>query len=71
MSIPEEVRRRERAFMWATLVIWLMLTVPIPFLNGSPVTVGGMPILWFWVLLWVIITAIVLSIAYAVVERGG
>ena len=71
MAIPEEVKRRERLFMWITLVIWIMLTVPIPFLNGSPVTVGGMPILWFWVLLWVVITAITLSAAYAAVEKGG
>ncbi|RLG85408.1 MAG: hypothetical protein DRO39_05695 [Thermoprotei archaeon] len=70
MGTEEAVRSRERLFMWLAALIWLMVTVPAPFLNGLPVFVAGMPILWFWMLLWVVLAAVLLTVAYFVVERG-
>ncbi|MGB9730183.1 MAG: DUF3311 domain-containing protein [Thermoprotei archaeon] len=59
----------ERKFMIVVAVIWIMLLAVLPLVNTASVQVFGIPLLWFWVLMWVIIVPIVLSIAYIMLER--
>ena len=69
MSTPStDVKKTERAFMAIVAVIWIMLSLGLVFANRPDVHVAGIPLLWFWVLLWVIVVPVVLSIAYYVLE---
>ncbi|MEM3806129.1 MAG: hypothetical protein QXV08_08750 [Desulfurococcus sp.] len=58
----------EKRFMIATAVIWFMLSAMLPVVNRPDVHVLGIPLLWFWVLLWVFTVPVLLSIAYYVLE---
>jgi|GEM_PF-949937 len=58
----------ERRFMIVVAIIWIMLLAVLPLVNTASIQIFGIPLLWFWVLLWVIIVPIVLSIAYIMLE---
>lgn len=58
----------ERKFIAAAAVIWFMLSVILPVVNRPDVHVVGIPLLWFWVLIWVFAVPILLTIAYYVLE---
>lgn len=58
----------ERKFMIAAAVVWLMLSAVLPVVNRPDVHVAGIPLLWFWVLVWVFIVPILLTTAYYVLE---
>lgn len=58
----------ERKFMIAAAAVWFMLSIVLPLVNRPDVHVLGIPLLWFWVLLWVFIVPILLTIAYYVLE---
>jgi hypothetical protein len=45
-----------------------MLTAVLPAVNRYDIKVLGIPLLWFWVLLWVFIVPVFLSIAYYMLE---
>jgi len=64
----EEKRKVERMFMAIAALIWAMLSAVLPLMNRPDVHVFGIPLLWFWVLLWVFVVPVVLSIAYYVLE---
>jgi len=61
-------RKAERIFMYIAAIIWIMLSAALPFVNTASIYVFGIPLLWFWVLLWVFVVPIVLTIAYIVLE---
>jgi len=54
--------------MYIAAIIWIMLSAALPFVNTASIYVFGIPLLWFWVLLWVFVVPIVLTIAYMVLE---
>ncbi|MEM1650300.1 MAG: hypothetical protein QXY48_05465 [Sulfolobales archaeon] len=58
----------ERRFIAVAAVIWFMLSVVLPVVNRPDVHVVGIPLLWFWVLVWVFAVPILLTIAYYVLE---
>jgi hypothetical protein len=58
----------EKKFMVVTALIWLMLSAALPVVNRPDVHVLGIPLLWFWVLVWVFIVPVFLSVAYYVLE---
>lgn len=60
--------RRERVFMAAAAVVWLMLTAFLPLVNNPGARVAGIPLLWFWVLVWVWVVPVLLSVAYYFLE---
>lgn len=68
MEANERKKKTERVFMAAAALIWIMLSVALPLVNRAEVHVFGIPILWFWVLLWVFIVPVLLSVAYYVLE---
>ena len=59
----------EKKLVLVVILIWLWLTAPIPFINTIEPFILGLPILWFWVLLGVIIATVVLTIGYLLLER--
>ncbi len=61
-------KKLERVFMVVVAVIWLMLSVALPLVNRPGVHVLGIPLLWFWTLLWVFVVPVVLSLAYYFLE---
>jgi hypothetical protein len=46
-----------------------MLTVAIPFVNRIEPRVGGLPLLLFWIALWVATTPVFLGIVYRLESR--
>jgi hypothetical protein len=58
----------EKKFMVVAALIWLMLSAVLPVVNRPDVHVLGIPLLWFWVLVWVFIVPVFLSVAYYVLE---
>jgi len=64
----EGKRKVEKMFMAIATLIWVMLSAVLPLVNRPDVYVFGIPLLWFWVLLWVFVVPVVLSIAYYVLE---
>ena len=68
MEAPERKRKTERVFMVVAALIWVMLSAVLPLVNRPDVHVLGIPLLWFWVLMWVFVVPVVLSIAYYVLE---
>jgi len=58
----------EKKFMVVAALIWLMLSAALPVVNRPDVHVLGIPLLWFWVLVWVFIVPVFLSVAYYVLE---
>jgi len=68
MEIPERKRRIERMFMAIAALIWVMLSAALPLVNRPDAHVLGIPLLWFWVLMWVFVVPIVLSVAYYLLE---
>jgi len=56
----------EKKFMVVAALIWLMLSAALPVVNRPDVHVLGIPLLWFWVLVWVFIVPVFLSVAYYV-----
>lgn len=68
MEAIQGKRKAERAFIAATALVWIMLSAALPLVNRADVHVFGIPILWFWVLLWVFIVPVLLSVAYYVLE---
>ncbi|MCI4437263.1 MAG: hypothetical protein JHC33_10700 [Ignisphaera sp.] len=66
--VPDRKRSLERKFMVGTAIIWFMLTAVLPAVNRYDIKVLGIPLLWFWVLLWVFIVPVFLSIAYYMLE---
>jgi hypothetical protein len=68
MGVAERRRSIERRFMAIVALIWVMLSAVLPLVNRPDVHVFGIPLLWFWVLLWVFVVPVVLSVAYYVLE---
>jgi hypothetical protein len=64
----ERKRSIERRFIAIVALIWVMLSAILPLVNRPDVHVLGIPLLWFWVLLWVFVVPVVLSVAYYVLE---
>jgi hypothetical protein len=50
-------------------VPFAMLTVAIPFVNRIEPRVGGLPLLLFWIALWVATTPVFLGIVYRLESR--
>jgi len=53
-----------------TIIIWLAFTVPIPFVNKIKPFIMGMPLLWFWEFIWVVLTPILLTISYFILKEA-
>jgi len=70
MTISQNKRRLERTFMYITAIIWIMLSIALPLVNTASIYVFDIPLLWFWVMLWVFVVPIVLSVAYVLLEGG-
>jgi hypothetical protein len=68
MGVAERKRSIERKFMAIVALIWVMLSAVLPLVNRPDAHVFGIPLLWFWVLLWVFVVPVVLSVAYYVLE---
>jgi len=58
----------ERKFMVATAVVWFMLSIVLPIINRPNVHIAGIPLLWFWVLIWVFVVPVLLTLAYYMLE---
>ena len=68
VASDERVKSIERVFMAIVAIIWFMLSVGLIFVNKPGIYVAGIPLLWFWTLVWIIITALTLTVAYYVLE---
>lgn len=66
-EIESKSMKIERIFLIVIAVVWVIMLLPLPFLN-VPVFIGGIPLLWFWVLLWSVLISIILTIAYYMIE---
>jgi hypothetical protein len=51
------------------VIPFLALVVVLPFLSDTSVTVLGIPLLFFWVFLWMPLTSFCLWIAWLVFDR--
>ncbi len=70
MSTSRNKRRLEKIFMSITAIVWAMLSIALPLVNTASIRVFGIPLLWFWVMLWVFAVPVMLSVAYVLLEGG-
>ncbi len=70
MSTSQNKHRLEKIFMIITAIVWVMLSIALPLVNTASIRVFGIPLLWFWVMLWVFIVPVMLSVAYVLLEGG-
>jgi hypothetical protein len=73
LDIPEGpvVRRPNNWSLWLLLIPFIATLVP-PFYNRIDPTIGGLPFFDWYLLVWVVVTAGILSTVYALRrQRGG
>jgi hypothetical protein len=60
--MTDDRRQRLRPFHWLAIVPPLALLGGIPFVNRVEPYVLGLPFLLFWIVMWVVLTSVTMSV---------
>jgi hypothetical protein len=60
--VSDDRPRRRRAFHWLAVIPPIALLGGIPFVNHVEPYVLGLPFLLFWIVLWVVLTSVTMSV---------
>lgn len=66
MAVKEAERRRERYALYLALIAPVVMILSAPAINTTEPYIAGMPFMFFWHVLWLIIGPIFLTIAYLI-----
>ena len=62
----EKVNKRERYALYLALIVPVVMILGAPIVNRVEPYVAGMPFLFFWHLLWLLIGPLFLTLAYLI-----
>lgn len=63
------MKRGTRYALWLGAIPFVMLVFALPLVNRVHPVILGLPFLLFWILTWVLLTPLVLYIAYRVEKK--
>jgi len=67
--VSDDRPRRLRPFHWLAVIPPVALLGGIPFVNRVEPYVLGLPLLLFWIVLWVVLTSVTMSVILVLDRR--
>lgn len=64
--MSELERGRERVVVYLAAIAPIIMILATPFINRVEPYIAGMPFMFFWHLMWLIIGPVILTIAYLI-----